>query len=237
MSEEKKRSFLTQIFAMSLKEKIKMIVTILLCLTIIILVVIVRMQSLINENNELKIADQDEELEELLSELENHRKNDTKPEISVEIISMGLQSAADLTTAEITYTGLVHYSDGSIPFLTEKAFFMYYQADVRAGIDFEKYKDEVIITEDTVTITVPKIEIFEPDIHENSIKFIDEKKAIFNPSSKEDALNAIQAARADLDMNLDAKALMSKATEEAKKIITLFLQPYIGDRTLEIKYQ
>lgn len=35
------------------------------------------------------------------------------------------------------YNGLIHYSDGSIPFLTQKAFNMTYRAEVRAGVDLE----------------------------------------------------------------------------------------------------
>ena len=77
----------------------------------------------------------------------------------------------------------------------------------------------------------------ETNIIEDKLVLIDEKKSIFNPESKEDLQKALIDAKADLELNLDAKALMTKATEEVKAFITMFLHPYIGDRTLDIKFQ
>ena len=146
------------------------------------------------------------------------------------------KSAAELSTAEISYTGVLHFEDGK--FLAKKAFFMIYHADVRAGVDFEKFDAEkVVITDKTVTITLPKVEIFETNIHEDKLQLIDEKSSIFNPESKEDLQNALIQAKADLNMKLDAKALLAKATEEAKAFIEVFLRPYIGERELKIKFE
>ena len=44
-------------------------------------------------------------------------------------------------------------------------------------------------------------------------------------------------ARADLDMNLDEREILAKARKEVKTFIGKFIRPYIGDRTLEIKFQ
>ncbi len=215
--------------SMTLKEKIRMIVTILLCLVIISMMIVIRAK-----NNTIQTLQQE------IFELTDTKPDDLSPsattQIDVSLIVGELKSAAELSTAEISYTGVLHYEDGA--FLAKKSFFMIYHADVRAGIDFKKFKPEnVVITDTTVTVSLPKIEILETNIIEDKIVLIDEKKSIFNPESKEDLQMALKDAKSDLDLNLDAKALMKKATEEAKKFIEKFIRPYIGDRTLEIKFQ
>jgi len=222
MSDEKRRPVLLN--KIPLKEKIKAVIIILLCLGIIIMAAIIK-----NQSTEIKY------LNELLNPTEQTPKNDL-PDIEVSLIVGELKSAAELSTAEMSYTGVLHYEDGK--FLAKKAFYLIYQADVRAGIDFEKFnQDNVIVSDTTITITLPKVEIFETNIKEDALVTVDEKKSIFNPESKEDLQKALLDAKADLDLNLDAKTLIAKATEEAKKFIEKFIRPYIGDRVLDIKFQ
>ena len=204
--------------------KIKAAAVILLCICIIIMAAVIKNQS-------IKI----DYLEAMLNPPEQTEDKDL-PDIEVSLIVGELKGAAELTTAEISYTGVLHYEDGN--YLAKKAFFMIYHADVRAGIDFDKFNEEKIaITDTTVSITLPKVEIFEINIHEDKLQMIDEKKSIFNPETKEDVQKALIEAKADLDMNLDTKALLTKATEEAKAFIEIFLRPYIGERKLDIKFQ
>ncbi len=207
-----------------LKEKIKAAAVILLCICIIIMAAVIK-----NQSTEIKY------LNALLYPIEP-LPNDDLPDIEVSLIVGELKSAAELSTAEMSYTGVLHYEDGK--FLAKKAFYLIYQADVRAGIDFEKFnQDKVIVSDTTVTITLPKVEIFETNIKEDALVTIDEKKSLFNPESKEDLQKALLDAKADLDLNLDAKTLMAKATEEAKQFIEKFIRPYIGDRELIIKFE
>ncbi len=223
MSDEKRLPVLSN--KIPLKEKIKATVIILLCIGIIVMAAIIK-----NQNTEIKY------LNELLNPTVPTVQDDL-PDIEVSLIVGELKSAAELSTAEISYTGVVHYSEGKIPFITQKAFYMIYHAEVKAGIDFEKFNSDNITVNDTsVTIILPKVEIFEPNIKEDKIVFVDDKKAMFNSESKEDATEAIKAAKENLDLNLDAKTLMAKATEEAKQFIEKFIRPYIGDRELVIKF-
>ena len=60
-------------------------------------------------------------------------KNETQ--ITSSFISDKLEMVSELTTAKLTYNGLVYYSDGSIPLLTQKSFTMTYRAEVRAGVE------------------------------------------------------------------------------------------------------
>ena len=65
-------------------------------------------------------------------------RRDREPEITGTFIDSKLEAAGELTSAKMIYNGLIHYSDGSIPFLTQKAFNMTYRAEVRAGVDLSK---------------------------------------------------------------------------------------------------
>ena len=214
---------------MTFREKLKLIVTVLLCLTVIIMVILIRAK-----DNTIRTLQQ-----EIIDITHPHIVEvSQKPDITVDLIVGELKSAAELSTAELSYTGVAYYMDGKVPFLTKKAFYMIYHADVRAGIDFDKFNPNgVTVTDEKITVTLPKIEIFEINIKEDKIVFVDDKKAMFNPESKEDVMEAIQEAKNDLNLNLDAKALMLIAAQEADIFVELFLRPYLDGRTLEIKYQ
>ena len=61
-------------------------------------------------------------------------RRDREPEITGTFIDSKLEAAGELTSAKMIYNGLIHYSDGSIPFLTQKAFNMTYRAEVRLSL-------------------------------------------------------------------------------------------------------
>ena len=73
-----------------------------------------------------------------------------------DVIDSKLEAAGELDVAKMIYNGLIHYSDGSIPFLTQKAFNMTYRAEVRAGVNLAKANTEV--TDSEVTVTLPAVE-------------------------------------------------------------------------------
>ena len=52
-----------------------------------------------------------------------------KPDITNTYISSKLETVSNLTTAELTYNGLIHYEEGDIPILTKKSFSMVYRAE------------------------------------------------------------------------------------------------------------
>ena len=222
MSDEKRPAVL--LAHMPLREKIKAAIVIVLCISIIVMAVVIKNQSI-----RIKYLD-------ALLNPPNPEPVPDIPDIEVSLIVGELKGAAELTTAEISYTGILHYEDGK--FLAKKAFYLIYQASVRAGVDFEKFQAEnVTYTDTAVTVTLPMAEILEVNIMEDRLVIVDEKKSVFNPESKEDLQLALAEARADLDMNLDEREILAKARKEVKTFIGKFIRPYIGDRTLEIKFQ
>ncbi len=159
-------------------------------------------------------------------------RGDREPEITSTFITNKLEEASELTSAKMIYNGLVRYSDGEIPFLTQKAFTMIYRAEVRAGIDLKKVEPSV--TKKKVTIKVPKAEIQDIHVDADSIQYYDEKFALFNGEKREDAIEAIKSAQEDVRENGDVEELKNTAQEQVKILLEGLFQDSIGDRKLEI---
>ncbi len=156
-----------------------------------------------------------------------------KPVITSSLIASKLEDASDLTTAEMTYTGLIHYDDGGIPFITQKKYSMVYEGTIEAGIDLSKV--EVDVSEDKVTVKLPDVELEDPVIDMDSIDFYDESFALFNWDDKRDGINAVKEAQEDCKKKADTEGLKSKAYENAKALVRKLLEEIIGDRELEVK--
>lgn len=156
-----------------------------------------------------------------------------QPQITGTYISEKIQTVSDLTTAEMIYHGLITYSDGEIPFLTQKQFSMIYSARVRAGVDLSKVTIDV--SEDKVVIDIPDAEIQSIDVDPDSIEFYDERFALFNWTEKEDIVDTISAAKEDVRAKADVDALTQKADEQTALILQSVLSSSIGDRILVIQ--
>lgn len=156
-----------------------------------------------------------------------------KPVITSSLIASKLQDASDLTTAEMTYTGLIHYDDGGIPYLTQKKYSMIYSATIEAGIDMSEV--EVDVSENKVKVTLPDVEVEEPVVDMDSIDFYDESFALFNWDDKRDGIDAVKEAKKDCKEKADVDGLKGKAYENAKSIVRKLLEELIGDRELVVE--
>lgn len=157
----------------------------------------------------------------------------SEPTITTDYITGKLEAASELTTAELTYTGLVNYEDGSIPFLTKKTFTMVYTATVKAGIDFSKIKIDV--KKDSVVVSLPESQVLSVNVDPNSIDFYDESFALFNWTDREDVKDALVVAESDVQLHADTSSLINKAREQTEKLIRGLLEDSIGDKQLVIK--
>jgi len=164
-----------------------------------------------------------------ISRILNRQKT---PEITVAYISEKINSVSDLITAELEYSGLVIYTEGEIPFLTQKGFSMRYMADIYAGIDISEM--QIAITEEEVTVTVPSAEIQSINVRSDSIEFYDEKYALFNWTEKEDVVDAIAIAEEDAAIHADRKKLLEKADHQIYIVLNNILTEAIGKRRLII---
>ena len=156
-----------------------------------------------------------------------------EPELTSAFVSGKLEAVSELTTARLTYTGLIKYSEGKIPFLTQNSFSMIYTAKVRAGVDLAQAGIE--IGEAQVVITLPECEVQSIDIFEQSIEFYDEHWALFNRTEKEDVIDTISAAKEDVRQNADLESLLESAGQQTRQLIKGLLEDEIGERELVIQ--
>ncbi|MHB8130451.1 MAG: DUF4230 domain-containing protein [Mobilitalea sp.] len=162
-------------------------------------------------------------------------KSEREPVITNTLISDKLEEVSELTSAKLTYNGLIHYTDGKIPILTKKAFLMTYRAEVEAGIVLSEV--DINVTVSNVKITIPEIKILDISVDPDSIEFFDEKAALFNWTEKEDVVDAMQVAKDDVTENANIDELKSKAKEQTEVLLEGLFEDAIGDRKLVISYK
>ena len=147
--------------------------------------------------------------------------------ITAEQVEEQLEKCNDLTTAKLTYKGIVHFTEGQIKYLTKNEFNMQYAAKAIAGIDMSKVTVEVQDPADgnpgKVIITVPKATLQDLTIDEKSLAFYDEKTALFNKVNHEDVQDAMVAATEDAKKNMGKKALIAEAQSNAEDVIRNFV--------------
>lgn len=156
-----------------------------------------------------------------------------EPELTSSFVNGKLEAVSDLTVSELSYTGLIRYSEGKIPFLTQNSFSMMYTASVRAGIDLSKA--QVTVTGDEVVITLPECEVQSIDVDPESITFYDERFALFNWTEKDDIIDTVSAARQDVSEKADLDSLLKQAAVQTKALIGGLLSDVIGDRELKFE--
>lgn len=156
------------------------------------------------------------------------------PQLSSSTINQQLANCSNLTAAELTYNGLVHFSEGDIPFINQNSFSMMYKATATAGVDISKA--ETSVTDSEIIITLPPCEVQEINIDSDSIEFFDEKTAIFNPSKKTDVVTALQYAEDDVKAKADLDSLIKRATAQTELIINGIIEPIAEGRNITIRY-
>ncbi len=157
---------------------------------------------------------------------------DKQPEITTAYISEKINGVSELTTAEMVYSGLVIYTEGEIPFLTQKGFSMRYTANIRAGINFSDVN--IKITDSKVVVEMPEAEVQSIEVDPSSIEFYDERYALFNWTDKNDVIDAMSISKEDVTAHANVDGLARKADEQAAGIIKNILAGSIGGRELII---
>ena len=162
----------------------------------------------------------------------------TKTEVTNDYISGKLEDVGELATQQVTYSSTEQMEDGSIPFINKKSFLMHYSATLKAGIQMDEVKEK--ITDKEVIVTIPHAKVLgKPQVDPDSIKFMDEKRAIFNWQTKEDAKKAISLAEKDIENNddIDTSSLLEKADDHAKELIHKILDGSVGGRKVAVQFK
>lgn len=142
-------------------------------------------------------------------------------------VTQQLERCQDLVTAKLEYRGLVTYEEGDIDFINKKGFTMIYDADVAASVDLSKA--EVAVDGRDVSIKLPHAKLESVSIDPDSLKFYDEKFALFNWQNKTDTAEALKLADKDAESKVDKTSLLKTADKQAKKAIGSMFAPFTGE--------
>lgn len=163
------------------------------------------------------------------------KDNVEEPQLTSTTINQQLSACSKLTTAELTYNGLIHFSEGDIPIINQNSFSMIYTATAKAGIDISNA--ETTVTDTDIIIILPQCEILEINVDSDSLEFYDEKTSIFNRSEKTDVVTALKYAEEDVKQKADLDSLMEKARSQTELIINGIIEPIAQDRNIIIQYK
>lgn len=147
----------------------------------------------------------------------------TTPQVTIDTttVTAQLMKCEELVTAKLKYTGLVSYEEGSISFIDKKAFTMQYDSTVSAGVDLSAAK--VDVTDNVISIELPKSTLKSIEIDPDSIQIYDEKFALFNWQNRSDTTEALKIAEQDAQAKVDDSDLLTQADEQARTTVeTLF---------------
>lgn len=145
-------------------------------------------------------------------------------------LSMLLEKSSELTTAKLKITGIEHYKDAGAMIINRSDFIMVYSATIRAGVELKEVKIEPSTTNlNEIVITMPKAKVFDCHVDQNEIQYFDEKFALFNVDSKEDANKACALAEQDGIREAEATGILEFAETEAEYVIKDILTPAIPE--------
>lgn len=146
----------------------------------------------------------------------------------------------ELATVKYNYTGVIGYKDAlkifkmNVP-LTEKYFLLKYNGYLKAGVDFSRI--EVTLHDEKVHVSMPRAQIFDIVIDENSITVYNESENAFNPIKISDYNRAMSQEKETMRQDAIRQGVLRDANRQAELILKSFLQE-MGfnevDITLEI---
>ena len=142
-----------------------------------------------------------------------------KSTVDTEQMNLLLSKSSELTAAKLKITAMSEFKDTGIVFINRSDFIMVYTATVRAGINI----DEVKISADNVAkkiyITIPEAEIQEVKVDPTSIKYFDEKLALFNVNEKEDSNRAVALAEEAAKKEAANTGILELANQQSATLI------------------
>ena len=162
-------------------------------------------------------------------------ENAGQPEITGTFVTEKLEDCSELSSAELTYRGMVSFQDGDIPFLTQKAFQMLYTAEIRAGVDLGEA--QVSVNDAELLIHLPAVKVQTLTILPDSLEVIDQQRALLNWTSRDDMIQAMQYAEEDAQASADIAGLKSRAVEQTERLINGLFEGFIGNRELVVEFE
>lgn len=166
------------------------------------------------------------------------KNSETK--ISSEIIKNQILSVKELTTLKYKYTNVGSFENQAefygikLPF-TQKKFIISYDGEVNAGINLNDIQVTLNKEDKKISIQVPKAEILNHVIDENSLTIFDEKNSIFNQLEVKDFSDFRKDEMKKIEKDLEEKGFLQEADKKTKEAIVeiLKINPLLEEYTIE----
>lgn len=147
--------------------------------------------------------------------------NNDDETIDNDLIISTIDKSSELTSVKLHFKDIIEYEEGSIPYINKASFSMSYEAVARIGIDFKKVniaqgKDDN--GNKFIEITIPKAEVFDISINHKSIKFYDEKNAIFK-DEKNNTVEGLELAKKAAMKEIPKMGVLEAANQQAVLLI------------------
>ncbi len=158
-----------------------------------------------------------------------------KSTADVTYLNQLLEKSSELTTAKLKITGIENYNDTGVTIINRSDFTMVYTATISAGVDLKEVSISSNDVLKEIVVTMPKAKVFDCHVDQNDIQYFDEKFALFNVDSKEDANKACALAEEDGIKEAETTGILDFAETEAEYVIKDILTPAANGYTIKIQ--
>ncbi|NLC04445.1 MAG: DUF4230 domain-containing protein, partial [Tissierellia bacterium] len=144
------------------------------------------------------------------------------------------------STVRYNYTDIVSYNDNiqvnglNIPF-TNKSFLIKYSGYIKAGIDLESLKFNVIDS-NNIKLTMSKAKVLENVIVEEEVEFFNEKDGLFNKLNFKDLYSVLIGEKEKTKAEAIKNGLLNEAEKNGEEIIRSLLEE-MGFKKIDIEYK
>lgn len=155
-------------------------------------------------------------------------------------IEQKVSRIVELSTIVYNYTDIVSYKDNiqvnglDVPF-TSKSFIIKYSGYIKAGIDLESIKFN-IIDKDNIKITMAKAKVLENVIVEEDVEFFNEKDGLFNKLNFKDLYAVLIGEKEKIKDTAVKKGLLNEAQKNGEEIIKSFLEE-MGFEKIDVEFK
>lgn len=182
-----------------------------------------------------QVAAKNAEIEDLNNQIEEFlRVEKTVPVVTREILDNEITSLSELVTKKYWYRNATQQEEAKkwlwgadMPF-SDIQFVALYDGYIKAGIDLKDVKFNVSQQTKTITITMPKSQILDHNIPQETINVLQVKNNLFNSVSFNDYNRFISSEKNVMAETAIGQGILSEADEEAKGIIEAFLKNVPG---------
>jgi len=160
--------------------------------------------------------------------------------VNVSNLQQQILSIGELATVEYDYTNVVDSQTSrtikgrNVP-LTKKSFIVALDGTIKIGIDIAEGSFDVNEDTKTVSVIVPKAKILSHEIHEDTLRVLDEKSGLFNPISIEDYTTLAASQKKAMEDKVAGGDMFERAENDAAKMLQTLIEGVVPEEyTVEV---